>query len=111
LDRSQVDQSLYVDTYGLRLYTNSAAGQKLFSDLPQDSTTSVTLSWLVRDLLGRRYAETGVEPEIIPVNNSAAKECGVQGMVQLKGANLNVVATISRHRALSWAKAPAKSIG
>ncbi len=85
VDRSLVDQSLHVDTCGLRLYADSAACLKLFSDLPQDSTTKVSLSWLVRDLLGRRYAETGVEPEMIPVNNSAAKECGVQGMVQLKG--------------------------
>ena len=88
VELSQVDQSLYVDTCGLRLYADSPACQKLFRDLPQDSTTTITLAWLARDLLGRRYAATGVEPEMIPIRNSVAKECGVQGLVQLKGGGI-----------------------
>jgi formylglycine-generating enzyme required for sulfatase activity len=85
VDRSKVDPSLFVDTSGLRLYVESAECRMLFSELPQTGQTGVSLSWLVRDLLGRRYAETGIEPEVIPVNGSIAKECGNKGMVLLKG--------------------------
>jgi formylglycine-generating enzyme required for sulfatase activity len=85
VDRSTVNPSLFVESSGLRLYVESARCQTFFNKLPQDSETEITLSWLVRDLLGRRYAETGIEPETIPVVGSAAKELGNEGMVLLKG--------------------------
>ncbi|MDA0283690.1 MAG: SUMF1/EgtB/PvdO family nonheme iron enzyme [Planctomycetota bacterium] len=83
VDRSKVDPKLFVESSGLRLYVESAKCQAFFNALPQD--TGITLSWLVRDLLGRRYAVTGIEPEMIPVIGSAAKELGNEGMVLLKG--------------------------
>lgn len=85
VDRSKVDPSLFVDSSGLRLFVESARCQTFFNELPQNSKTEITLSWLVRDLLGRRYAETGLEPEVTPVNGSVAKELGNKGMVLLKG--------------------------
>ena len=85
VDRSKVDASLFVDSSGIRLYADSKACRKTFNELPADSESSITLSWLVRDLLGRRYAETGVEPEMIPINNSIAKTCGNDGLVLIKG--------------------------
>jgi formylglycine-generating enzyme required for sulfatase activity len=85
VDRSKVNESLFVDASGVRLYADSAKCRELFGSLPQQSESRLTLSWLVRDLLGRRYAETGVEPEAIPVNNSIAKICGTTGMVRIKG--------------------------
>lgn len=85
VDRSKVDESLFVDSSGIRLYADSAQSRELFNGLPRQSESGLTLSWLVRDLLGRRYAETGVEPEMIPINNSIAKTCGNTGMVRLEG--------------------------
>ena len=85
VDRSKVDESLFVDASGVRLYVDSAESRKLFNGLPEQSESGLTLSWLVRDLLGRRYAETGVEPEMIPINNSIAKTCGNEGMVRIEG--------------------------
>ena len=84
VDRSKVNESLLVEASGVRLYADSAECRELFSNLPQQSESGITLSWLIRDLLGRRYAETGVEPEMIPVNNSIAKTCGTDGMVRIK---------------------------
>lgn len=84
VDRTKVDESLFVDNSGARLYADSAESRELFDSLPQESDTGFTLSWLVSDLLSRRYSETGVEPEMIPVNNSIAKTCGTEGMVRIK---------------------------
>ena len=84
VDRSKVDESQFVDVSGVRLYTDSAECRELFGSLPQQSESGLTMSWLVSHLLGRRYAETGVEPEMIPINNSIAKTCGTTGMVQIK---------------------------
>ena len=86
VDRAKVDTSLFVDSSGIRMYADSDACRRTFAELPQDSETSITLAWLVRDLLGRRYGEAGVDPEMIPVNNSIAKTCGNDGMVLIKGA-------------------------
>ncbi|MFH1922789.1 MAG: SUMF1/EgtB/PvdO family nonheme iron enzyme, partial [Planctomycetota bacterium] len=38
-----------------------------------------------RNLLGRRYAETGIEPDRIPVNRQAGKKLGTEGMVLIEG--------------------------
>lgn len=85
VDRSKVDPATFVETSGLRLYVASSDCRRLFLGLPQDSQSELTLPWLVRNLLGRRYAETGIEPEMIPVNGSVAKEAGNKGMLLLKG--------------------------
>ncbi len=82
--RAKIDDSLFVDTSGIRLYADSAACRDYFAGLPQQSENGLTLTWLVRNLLGRRYAETGIEPEMIPINNSIAKTCGTEGMVRIK---------------------------
>lgn len=84
VDRSKVDESLFVDASGIRLYADSTECRDLFGSLTQESESGLTMSWLVRDLLGRRYAETGVEPGMIPINNSIAKTCGTEGMVRIK---------------------------
>ena len=84
IDRTKVDDSLFVDSSGVRLYADSAECRELFGSLPQQSESGLTMSWLVRDLLGRRYAETGIEPQMIPINNSIAKTCGTTGMVRIK---------------------------
>lgn len=85
VDREKVDQTLYVDSSGIRLYADSAECRDLFNSLPQESQNGLTMRWLVRDLLSRRYARSGIEPDMIPVNNSIAKTCGNTGMVRIAG--------------------------
>jgi formylglycine-generating enzyme required for sulfatase activity len=84
VDRSQVDSSLYIDTEGLRLYVASAACRQRFEELPRDSGDQITLNYLVRNLLLRRYSASGIEPDRIPVRGEAGKKLGKQGMVKIK---------------------------
>jgi formylglycine-generating enzyme required for sulfatase activity len=84
VDRTQVDPSLYIDTEGLRLFVASAACRQKFAMLPRESQTAVTLPYLVRNLLLRRYSATGIEPDRIPVNGQAGKKLGTEGMVLIK---------------------------
>ena len=84
VDRSKVDQNLFVDLWGLRLFVASDQCRQKVLGLPLESDTLVTQEFLVRSLLSRRRAATGIEPEIIPVNNPVGKELGNEGMVLLK---------------------------
>jgi formylglycine-generating enzyme required for sulfatase activity len=84
VDHSQVDSSLFIDTEGLRLYVASATCRQRFEQLPRESADQITLAYLVRNLLLRRYSATGVEPERIPVHGDAGKKPGKEGMVEIK---------------------------
>ena len=84
-DLAHVDQSVYLDIESLRLYVSSRECLKRFEQLPQESGEHVTSGYLIRNLLGRRYAETGIEPDRIPVRGSASQELGTSGMVLIKG--------------------------
>ena len=84
VDRSKVDEALFVDLWGLRLFVASDQCRQKVLGLPLESDTQVTQEFLVRSLLSRRYAATGIDPEIIPVNNPVGKELGNEGMVLLK---------------------------
>lgn len=85
VERSKIDPALYLDTEGLRLYVSSRECLKKFQELPLESSEQITLAYLVRNLLLRRYSETGVEPDRIPVRGSAGKKLGTKGMVFIKG--------------------------
>ncbi len=85
VDRSKIDPALYLDTEGLRLYVSSATCLKKFQQLPLESNEQVTLSYLIRNLLLRRYSETGIEPDRIPVQGSEGKKLGTKGMFSIKG--------------------------
>lgn len=84
-DCDRVDQSLYLDIEGLRLYVSSRECLKTFSQLPAECSDRITSGYLIRNLLGRRHAETGIEPERIPVRGSAGKKLGTTGMVLIEG--------------------------
>ena len=71
VDRSEIDESLYIDTEGLRLHVASAECRKRFEQLPRESEDRITLAYFVRNLLLRRYSATGIEPDRIPVNGDA----------------------------------------
>ncbi|MBI5757456.1 MAG: SUMF1/EgtB/PvdO family nonheme iron enzyme [Planctomycetales bacterium] len=83
-DRSQVDSSLFIDTEGLRLFVASAACRTRFEQLPRESVDQMTLAYLVRNLLLRRYSATGVEPDRVSVRGDAGKKLGAEAMVKIK---------------------------
>ncbi len=85
VDRSQIDVSPYIDTEGLRLYVASAECRKQFAQLPRESEDRITLAYLVRNLMLRRYSATGTEPDRVPVCGEAGKKRGTQAMVFIKG--------------------------
>ncbi len=84
-DRDDVNRSLYLDIEGLRLYVSSRECLKTFSRLPAESSDRITSGYLIRNLLGRRHAETGIEPDRVSVNGGAGKQLGTEGMVLIKG--------------------------
>jgi len=84
-DRDQVDSSCYFDVEGLRLYVSDRKCRDKLRQLSRASDQQITPAYLIRSLLSRRYSETGIEPDRIPVSGEAGKECGVEGMVHLKG--------------------------
>ncbi len=84
-DRANVNQSLYLDIEGLRLYVSSQECLTTFKQLPQESSEHITSGYLIRNLLGRRYSATGIQPVRIPINGDAGGELGTRGMVLIKG--------------------------
>jgi len=84
-DRAKVDQSLYFDIEGLRLYVSSRECLQTFRQLPAESSERITSGYLIRNLLGRRHAEIGIEPDRIPVRGSTGKKFGTSGMVLIRG--------------------------
>ncbi|MFH1924054.1 MAG: hypothetical protein ABIP48_29725, partial [Planctomycetota bacterium] len=84
-DLAKVDQSFYLDIEGLRLYVSSRECLKTLKQLPQESGERITSGYLIRNLLGRRYAETGIELDRVAVNGQAGKKLGTEGMVLIKG--------------------------
>jgi len=84
-DRAKVDQSLYLDIEGLRLHMSSRKCLKTFKELPAESSERITSGYFIRNLLGRRYTETGIEPDRIPVRGSVGKMLGTSGMVLIDG--------------------------
>ena len=84
-DRAKVGQSLSLDIEGLRLYVPTRECLKTFEELPPESSERITSGYLIRNLLGRRCAETGIEPDRIPVRGSAGKKLGSSGMVLIEG--------------------------
>jgi len=84
-DRDTVDPSLYVDMEGLRLHVSNRACRTAFEQLPLESGERITSGYFIRNLLGRRYAETGIEPDRVPVTRQAGKKHGIEGMVLIQG--------------------------
>jgi len=85
VDRSKIDLSLYLETEGLRLYVASPECLKMLQRLPPESNEQITLAYLIRNLLLRRYSDTGIEPDRIPVRGKAGKKLGTNGMIFIKG--------------------------
>ena len=84
-DRAKVDPAIYLDIEGLRLNVSSRECLATFKKLPLESTERITPGYLIRNLLGRRYRETGIQPDRISIAGDAGKKLGTQGMVLIKG--------------------------
>ena len=84
VERSAIKESLYIDTEGLRLHVASPQCLITLKEPPAESQDRITLPYLVRNLLLRRYSETGIEPDRIPVLGVAGKQPGAKDMVFIK---------------------------
>ncbi len=84
--RSQVDESLYFDTYGLRFYVGSKKDLEKLKRLPVEGDNRVTTQGgLVRVVFAWRYREVGLQPQRIPVHGEAGKKLGTRSMVFIQG--------------------------
>ncbi|RMG41939.1 MAG: hypothetical protein D6725_00570, partial [Planctomycetota bacterium] len=75
--RDQVDESVFVDFEGLRLYADGPKCRQVWR-------SRITASYHIRTLLMRLYAKTGIEPDRIPVHGEAGKKLGTKNMVLIK---------------------------
>jgi len=81
-DRAKINQDLFVDTTGLRLWVDTAETLKLVRAQIADPAFARRL---VTDQLDARLCETGVQPEMIPVRGDEGKKAGTAGMLLIEG--------------------------
>lgn len=81
VERSKINQDLFVDVAGVRLYVDSAESWQRLRNKVSDPVAARRLVGTQMDVMLR---ETGVEPDTIPVRGDAGKEAGTDGMVLLK---------------------------
>lgn len=79
--RSEVDPSLVLETAGLRLYVATRDALEAYKRLLQRKEEA---QYLIRSLLNYRGAETGIEPDTIPVRGRKGSKLGKKGMVLIK---------------------------
>ena len=79
--RAKINKDLYVDMVGLRLWTDSPESAKRI----RAAIATPSAALLVKQQLGAKLMETGVEPDMIPVRGEEGRKLGTEGMVQLKG--------------------------
>lgn len=85
VDRSETDMELSLETWGVRLYCSSQKCLEAYRQLPLHSEEQLTLAYLVRNILNKRYSETGIEPERIPVRGEEGGKMGAEGIVFIEG--------------------------
>ena len=83
--RSDVDESLYFDTWGLRFYVGGRDDIQKLRQLPESSDDRITSQSLVRTVFGWRHRVVGLEPQRIPVRGEAGKTLGTRNMALIKG--------------------------
>ncbi|MEO2021193.1 MAG: formylglycine-generating enzyme family protein [Pirellulaceae bacterium] len=81
VERMKVDNALFVDIAGLRLWSESVETRNRL----RMQTTSPAGSLQVINRVATKLLEVGVEPTIIPVRGEAGKKMGTRGMVLLEG--------------------------
>ncbi len=80
VDRSKINRELHVDMIGLRLWIDTAESVKRLR--AHIATPAAALD--VKQKLGAKIMETGVEPDVIPVRGKEGTKAGTEGMVLLK---------------------------
>ncbi len=81
IDRAQLNKNLYIDTAGLRLWTENTDALRTLRKLAAKATGALS----IRQQVARKIMETGVEPDQIPVRGDEGKKLGTQNMVLIKG--------------------------
>src|SRR3990172_8809888 len=76
VERSEVNQSRYVDLVGLRLWVDNAESQRR---IPTRIADPAAARRLVTEQLDAKLRETGVEPDTIPVRGEEGKRMGIDG--------------------------------
>jgi formylglycine-generating enzyme required for sulfatase activity len=79
--RSALNEELYVDIAGLRLWADGAESRKLL----QSRIASPAGALAAKEQIGAKLMESGVEPDVIPVRGDEGKKLGTEGMVLLEG--------------------------
>ena len=81
VDRSEINQNLYLDVIGLRLWMDNTESHKVL----RSHISKPTVALGVRQQLTTKIMESGVEPDSIPVQGDGGKKMGTEKMVHLKG--------------------------
>lgn len=79
-ERSAIDEKLYVDTTGLRLWVDKVESLKRIREWIADPAF---VRRLVVDQLDEKLRETGVQPDMAPVRGEEGRKMGVEGMALL----------------------------
>ena len=80
VERGKVNQDLYVDRAGLRLWVDNAESlRRIRARLPSVAGP------LAQPALGKKLGETGIMPDMIPVCGEEGKKMGSDAMVLLEG--------------------------
>ena len=79
--RAKINRDLSVDMIGLRLWMDSAQSVRRIWALIAAPAAALR----VKQQLGARIMETGVEPDMIPVRGEEGKKAGTEGMTLLEG--------------------------
>jgi formylglycine-generating enzyme required for sulfatase activity len=81
VERPTINKDIFVDMIGLRLWVDSAESANRIRALV--ATPAAALR--VKQQLGAKLMDTGVEPDMIPVRGNEGREMGTDGMVRLDG--------------------------
>lgn len=81
VDRSNINQTSYVDMAGLRLWTDNAESRRQLRGRIANPSAAIG----IRGQVGAAIMENGVEPDTIPVRGEEGKKAGTDGMVLLEG--------------------------
>ena len=81
VDRAKINKDLFVDLVGMRLWMDNTASAKHVNALFASPADALR----VKQQLGDKIMETGIEPEMIPVRGDEGSELGTEGMVLLAG--------------------------
>jgi len=86
--RNEVKQDVYIDVTGLRLYADSPENRRnAYERLLGTTSSRFHARQFITDTLSKLRAETGIEPDMVPVRGRRGKELGAKGMVLIEGGS------------------------